>query len=204
METKEKVEPTQETKVLETENKDNGFSSLPEETQKEIKNLREENAKRRVGNKEEKDELIRLRELETNVKEQKEKKLEEEGKIKELLEIKDKELEALKPIKDLNIKYEETFKKQLEEELKGLSDNMVAMVNGAGQNYAEKLAYAKTVKSEMSVSKNSPGFEAPGTSYTGGDHKIAINEIRNEKDMIKKAEMLFQLKNKNKQIYNQI
>ena len=67
------------------------------------------------------------------------------------------------------------------------------MVNDAGKNYAEKLELAKNIKSEISVGKNSPGFEAPGTSYTGGDHKSVLDQYNIETDMTKKAKMLFDL-----------
>ena len=196
----EKVEPTQvdtqavePTKVLTEQDKD-----------QIIRELRDENAKRRVNSKEVDTELARLRELEQQVKEQTTKKLEEEGKFKELLLEREKELEALKPLKELTEKYESSFKAQFEEELKGLSETMTEMINKAGGNYAEKLDFAKKLKSEMGVKSNSPGAEAPGTSYTGGDSKALLESIRTEKDMVKKSEMIYELKSKNPQLYNQL
>jgi hypothetical protein len=77
-------------------------SNLPEDIQREIFELHRENASRRRRSKELESELANINE---SLKKQDEDKLKEQGKLKEFLDKKEKELSELKNVKNENETY---------------------------------------------------------------------------------------------------
>jgi chromosome segregation ATPase len=99
-----------------------GLAHLAEEDKKMILSLREEAAAKRVRAKELESELETIKSEQQKIKEQ---KLKEDGKLQELLEQKELELQELSGIKSKVEKYESYFKEQLDVALEELTETEV-------------------------------------------------------------------------------
>jgi hypothetical protein len=120
-----------------------------------------------------------------------EKKLEEEGKFKELLEAKEKRLSELEGVNEKLQRHEERAKKKIEEVIKELPDSFKNLILKFDGDLDEKLSYAEELKKELGKKTSSPASERPGG---GAAPEITIDMINNEKDIVKKMEMMTILK----------
>lgn len=142
-----------------------------------------------------------LQDLQTKMNSEYEKKLAEDGKLKEALDLKDKRLKELEMAQEKLLKYEEKATLNLKEILKKMPESIQKLIEGFNGDLSEKLQYAEQLKLEFTKKNNSIGSERPG-----GNVNIDINldDIKKEKDNVKKAEMMFALKQKDPQAYQRL
>lgn len=132
-----------------------GLDGLPpEEYIKIIKELRHENATARVRNAETEK---RLAEIEKQAEAERQSKLAEEGKIKELAESYKKELDNLAPVRELAGDAEKYFTARLEEKVKGLTDVEREMIEQSKASLPQRLDLVEKLLSQKTVLQNSPG-----------------------------------------------
>lgn len=176
-----------------------------EETDAYINKIQDENAKHRIKSKELDDQLKAGNEAKEALKKIEETKLAEEGKYKELLEAKDKELDEYKVDKSLLDKYEAVFKIDLENELKGLGESTVKMITDSGKPIADQLEMAREIRKENGLNTNSPASAKAGGSLSDSKGEEAIlKEYHEERDHLKKLNMLEEIKTKMPHVYEKI
>ena len=116
----------------------------------------------------------RFDELEAERKKNEDAKLLEEGKYKDLLESKEKELTELQGAAEERDGYREFFEKKLESTLEGLTDLQKKAVNGFNGTISEKLEMAEEFKGTVSTpSASSPGSSRPSAN---NDYNFDISE----------------------------
>jgi hypothetical protein len=177
------------------------FNSLTKEAQDEITKLRTENAAHRTSQKGADEELEDLRKKNEEYEAEKKKQAEEQGKFKELHETAQKELEAVKPVKKRMKELEASFAAELAIEMKTLPEELASIVNDANVPVEKKLDMARKLKGAKTPPKDSPGNERPGAGNATEAEGKLLEEIKNEKDMEKKAAKLTDLKKKNPALY---
>jgi len=153
-EIEEVVETTEEKEVEHP-----GLSHLSEEDKSAIIALRKENADKRVKAKAAIEELEQLKE-EKRLND--EAKMLEDGKLKELLESKDKELKSLKPLEDKVTSYEGYFIAQLEEVMKELPETQRELISSTDMDVAKKLEWSQKLIKEVNGLKPIPDSVRPG------------------------------------------
>lgn len=192
-----KAEP--ETK--ETESK---HSVDPVELQKKIEELLNENASRRIKNKELNDQLGEFATLKEQIEANKKKELEEQGKYKELLEDRETKLKEMLPLADKVKKYEEVLSKDLEKEIETLPETLKKMISESGKDKAEQLEMARSLRAELGQSTSSPGTERPGGDVATQDVQSLVDKYRVETDMNIKMGMLYDIKAKFPEVYKKL
>jgi chromosome segregation ATPase len=176
-----------EPEVKEETKEHEGLTHLSEEDKNKILRLRRESADRRTQIKELKEELNTIK---TKTQKQEEDKLIEDGKLKELLDEKQKQLDELSGIKDENDKLKTHFEKQLEAATNKLSKEQQELINDSGWDVAKKLEWAlrfsdKTLSKNDSPDAKRPGGEQPESvdlsEYKGpeGRKKLAMLKFTN-------------------------
>lgn len=197
---KEKVEESKKT------DSDNGhgewFNSLPKEAQEEIVKLRNESAKFRTRSNENTEKLQKLEEMEKNFKEEKEKKMQEEGKLKELLGEKNKEIETLKPEAEKSKGYAEFFTEMLDNELKGLDEKYIKLIQSANVDIKEKYEMAKQFRIDINKRGESPASNPPGGEFTMNES--LVDQYKKEKDINKKMDMLTEAEKRDPALYQKM
>lgn len=176
----------------------NTIDHLDDKTQAEIRKLREENAARRIKAKELEDKVAELDRIKAEYDKEKQRKLEEDGKLKEIIELKDKELQNFQGTKEKMEKYEKYFSDRLEAEMKGLTETQIEELNSYNLSVEEKLKWINNRKAEKGISVNSPSSERPGGGVK--DYAAVIKEYL-EGNLKKKSEILFNSKANDKTLY---
>lgn len=175
-----------------------------EETEAYINKIQDENARSRINNKELKENLKAGNDAIEALKKIEDGKLADEGKYKELLDAKDEELAEFKTDKTLLGQYEAVFQKNLDDELKGLGESTIKMINESGKSVVEKLEMTQAIKKEAGLNTNSPGGERPGAaSGTKGEDAI-LKEYNSETDKLKKVKLLKEIRIKMPELYKTI
>lgn len=161
---------------------------LTEKDKQVYEELRRENAKRRIRNKELEKEI---NDIQSKIKKQEENKLKEDGKLKELLEAKEKELEEMQPLKDELEQYKLLLSEQLEAELKKLPAKQRDLITESTLSQVEKIKWAKTLSESVRTQGDSPDSARPGgdvplpdiklSDYEGPEGRKKLIEIRNTK-----------------------
>ena len=129
-----------------------------------------------------------------------EKKLVDDGKLKELLTVKEKEIAALKAIEEKNKSYEGFFSKQLEEKLKTLSETQREMITDSGQDLAKKLEWADKLNAERGIGTDSPG----GTPSRKDSSLSLVQKFKDAKNTQERAAILFEAEKFDKAAYKEI
>ena len=128
-----------------------------------------------------------LTEFKTAQESAREQKLAEEGKYKELLEEKEKQLADLVPVKEKADNYDAYFEKRLEEAKEGLTEIQIKAVEGFNGSLADKVAMADEFKGVTPTRTSSPGAERPGSNtspkfnlddYLGSDGAEKLTKLR--------------------------
>jgi hypothetical protein len=204
---KEDTAKIEDQKIETQENEDvNEFDSLPEKTKEEIRKLRRESADRRIKTKELQTQLNELKEVKEQYEEDQKKKLEEDGKLKELVDMQSKEIEELKLIKEANAKYEAYFQDKLDQEIKGLGKETTELILSSDKTISDKLEAVRKIKAEINKNTNSPASVRIGNTDGNGNVNLEtmLSKIKNESDMKKKTKMIFEVKDKYPGLYEQI
>ena len=168
---------SEEQTLLETEVQEQNdhpeLSHLSDEDRNKVLSLRKEAADRRVKNKELTKELEAIK---SKIQKAEEDKLIEDGKLKELLDEKQKQLDDLLSIKDENDKLKTHFEKQLEAAMKKIGKEQRELLDDSGWDVAKKLEWALRF-SDNNLSKNdSPDAARPGGEQV--DKNIDLNEYK--------------------------
>ena len=192
-----KVEP-------ETTESETKHSTDPVELQRKIEELLNENASRRIKNKELNEQLGEYTKLKAEIEANKEKELSEQGKFKELLEDREKKLQELSPLADKVKKYEEVLSKDLEKEIDTLPETLKKMISESGKDKAEQLEMARSLRAELGQSTSSPGVERPGGDVMTQDVQSLVDKYRAETDMMVKMGMLAEIKAKFPEVYKKL
>jgi hypothetical protein len=150
---------TEETTEVVEKNDHPGLEGLDDATKTEIIKLRRESAERRVKAKEIQTELESLK---AEREAEKQRKMEEDGKLKELLDIKSKELEELQGVKKEKELYDSIFKEQLETAIGKLSTTQAELIAESGLSIGDKLKWANRLAQESTTKKDSPDSTRPG------------------------------------------
>ena len=157
----EKLETKEEKKeeeIITDEENDVTFDQLDEKSKKEIIKLRRESAEKRVKNK---DLQAQLDALNLKNKQEEEKKMAEDGRLKELLTNKEAEIESLKIEAAEKKLYEQTFTEQLDTILKKLPTSQRELIHESKMSLAEKVKWATRFESE-GVQTPGPDSRRPG------------------------------------------
>jgi len=180
------VEVKTETKQpeIEPENNHPGLSHLNEEDRKEILALRKEAADRRVKAKEIEQELNKMK---REQQKREEERLIEEGKIKELLDVKEKEIETLVPLREKVSNYEQYFQDQLEIAMGKLTETQKEFINDSDMTIEKKLKWAIKFSSEGLAPAAPPDSVRPGGKAP--TEKINISEYLGPVGRIKLVEL---------------
>jgi len=163
--------------------------------QKEIYKLHQENKDRRLKSKEVEKERD---ELQKKIKDNEDAQLKADGKLQELLDSKEKELEELRPIKEENEKNNEFFTTQLETALKKLPTTQVNLINESEMTTSKKLEWALKLGNESLSNVDSPDSKRPGGNAPMPD--INLDDYRGPEGRIK----LMKLRDVNPKLYEQI
>lgn len=127
-----------------------------------------------------------LSEFKTAQEKAREQKLVEDGKYKELLEEKEKQLSDLMGVKERADKYDAYFQSKLEKAKEGLSDVQAKLVEGFNGSLEEKLQMAEELQSSIPQRTSSPGAARPGSNdsprfdlkdYTGADGNAKLTKL---------------------------
>jgi len=161
----EKTETTTET----VEDKNPALAHLSDKDKAEYLKLRDEAAAKRIKNKELNDELETLR---TQIRKQTDEKLLEDGKLKELLDAKQTELDELLPIKEQYDEYNKYFEDQLEATLTTLAPGQKQLIEESGWNVSKKLSWAQKFKDEIVNIADGIGSKRPGPDVDVKDIKL--------------------------------
>ena len=168
-----------------------------EEQSDYIAKLKDENAKNRIKNAELKESSRAGNDAIETLKKIEETKLADEGKYKEILEAKDKELSEMKVDKELLDKYEIVFKKDLDDEIKGLGESTVKMILESGKPVADQLEMARAIRKESGLNSNSPASQKAGGGLSDSNGEDAITkEYNEERDPLKRANLYMEIKEK--------
>jgi hypothetical protein len=175
------IEQRQET----TEDKHQALSHLDDVTRNEILSLRNEAKERRLKSKELQKQLDEMKAVQDKANEQ---KLIDEGKIKELLEERTKELDSLKPLVEKVQTYEQQFETQLEAVVSKLSSEQQDLIKESGLPLTKKLNLANSLIKQVDVKPNGPDSKRPGgeinvddvnlDDYKGKEGRIKLSQIR--------------------------
>ena len=179
-----------------------GIKLDPARAAADIRKLRAEAASK--INNGSRDEYKRLQEREKIALEQEQAQLVEQGKYKELLETQKTEMETLRGHKEQNDKYNEYFEAQLEEAKKGLSEDLIGVVDSFTGSASDKLSMIGKLKAGMGQTPNALGSDRPASGATGGDVSSLVKQYNDETDMIKKSAMLFELKGRGDAIAKEV
>ena len=150
-----------------------GLSHLNEDDRQLVLSLRKEASDKRVKNKELAKELEAVR---TQIQENKEQKMREDGKLQELLTEKEKELEDLLKVKEENETLKQHFEKQLEAATQKLSKEQQELINESGWDIAKKLEWALRFTEKGQSQTESPDAKRPGGEQP--DKNIDLNEYQ--------------------------
>lgn len=193
----EKPEVKKEPEVKEPETKEPETKEPEKYTseQKEIYKLHQENKERRLKAKELQEEIDKLS---AQKKADEEAKLKEDGKLQELLDAKEKELEELKPLKEENEKNTEFFTTQLETALKKLPATQIDLINESEMPISKKLEWALKLGNESLSHVDSPDSRRPGGDVP--DPNINLDDYKGPEGRKK----LLKLRDSNKRLYEQI
>ena len=150
----------------------------PSKTETELLRLRAENKERRIkegelsGN---------LKKIEDDKLIEQEKKLIEEGKFKELLEVSNKKIEDLTlqvtSLSDVKTKYdgiESRNKEILLTELEGLDQDMAELITNSTMETVDKIAKARKFKDQAKVIKTNPANQIANRTDTNDDTLTAL------------------------------
>jgi chromosome segregation ATPase len=192
---------TQAEPVIEEKPEAKKYSDNPLELQAKIEELLNENASRRVKNKELNEELGDLRKLREELEARKTAEMAEQGKYKELLEEREKKLAELSPLPEKVTKYEQVFKGQLEAEIKDLPETLSKLILDSGKDVAEQLEMARSLKAELGKSTSSPGAERPGGDVMTQDVSQLVDKYKKETDIMKRSVMLQEIKLKMPEVW---
>ena len=76
------------------------------------------------------------------------------------------------------------------------------MISNSGKNTIAKIDMAIAIKAEKGISVDSPGAQRVGGNHGEGDGNQLLQEIHAEKSMVKKAQMLSDLKSLRRDLWN--
>lgn len=172
------------------------FNSLPEDARNEISRLREENKRNRISKDEVEKERDEAAKKAADYDAMLKKQAEEQGKYKELYEKQVPELEAKKELEKRVKILEETFKVQLDEELKAIPEKLQAIIKESGKPIEKMLEMTREIKATIAHEPNSPASERPG-----GGQPMNMDEW--EKIYRDKPKLL-ELRDSNKNLYDKI
>jgi DNA repair exonuclease SbcCD ATPase subunit len=171
---KEGVQPQGAVATAEKPKTDSLPEHYTEEDKQFIRELRKEAAEKRVKAKTVEDELNTLK---AEIAKQEENKLKEQGRLQELLEKKESELERLTSIEEENNGYKQYFEEQLEEALKDLTEVQKGILEDSNMDVQKKLKWAREMNKEGSgqvlPSPDSvrPGGKAPSEKINMADYE---------------------------------
>ena len=186
-----KTETTTET----VEEQNPALAHLSDKDKAEYLKLRDESAARRIKNRELNEELERLK---SEISKQTEQKMLEDGKLKELLDTKQKELDELNPIREKFELYENYFTDQLEAILTTLTPGQRQLIDESGWDVAKKLSTAEMFRKEIVNIADGIGSKRPGPDVDVKD--IKLEDYQGVEGRAK----LIRLKNDNPKLYEQI
>ena len=135
----------------------------------------------------------RLASVEQKEQEEREKKMQEEGKLKELLEEKEKKIADLSKLEERLKAQDEYFNKRLEDVTSGLDETQKALIEGYSGDVAQKLELAQKLAGSSTAQPIASG-------RAGGS---AVNEADLDKSKYSIAE-LTAMRYDNPKQYNQI
>jgi hypothetical protein len=141
--------------------------TLPD-AEKMILQLRAENASRRLKEKETSERLKLLSELEEKARKSEEERMANDGKLKELLDLKEKEINDLKPLKDYHAKSETYFGGKLEAAMKSLTEAEREVIGQIPGSSVDRLAAAEKLISARGGASNDDLGGRPGQSTLTG------------------------------------
>lgn len=176
-------------------------SPYSEKAQAEIYRLNRENAARRIKAKELQQQLD---EINAQASKQEDARMVEEGKLKEVLDKREKELESLRSVKSENEAYKAHFEKMLEDKLSTIDQQKADLITKSNMTLKEKVEMASMLSQESKALEQSnspdstrPGGEVPSEpidldQYTGPQGRS--NLIRLQVSNPKKYQQVLELK----------
>ncbi len=183
-----------DTEEIKTEEIKKGIDRFSEESQTYIKELREESKTAR----------LKLKEIEDKNADAVKLKLVEDGKLQELIEAQNTELETYKGIKETNDKNNEYFNKILETEVDGLSESIKEMILSSDKLTVEKIEMAKKIKSEQGTKSSSIGSESIGSITTTVQDDSVAKEFRDLKTSKERSAYMMQLEATNPELLKKL
>ena len=142
-----------------------GMQTEPDKVLDYVLSLREDTKKYRLDAKS-KDE--QLKKFHDEQEAQKNLKLQEDGKLQELVDKQNQDLENFSKVKELNEQYEARFQKEYEEKKKNLSEPAIKMIDERGTSYIDKLTLADSFLAEAGKSTDSLFSERAGANHNQG------------------------------------
>lgn len=140
----------------------------------------------------------KLRLFEADKKAAEEAKLQEEGKYKELLEAKEKELAELQSATEERDSYRAYFEAKLEKAKEGLTDLQIKAVDGFNGSLSDKVAMAEEFKGTTERPTSSPGASRPGS--TSPNQEFDVKDYMGKEGILK----LNKLYHDNKELYDAV
>jgi DNA repair exonuclease SbcCD ATPase subunit len=188
---------TPNTETVETEKKT--IDNFDPEAQRVIRELRDENAKRRNNEKTLKSQIEEFNQLKSELDAQKEAKLKEDGKLQELITEKEKQIQGYEPKLKTLQQMEDFIQKELDARMAGLKEEDREWVNNLSVSLVEKFDAAKRLSSNTGKPLDSPGSERPGGTHENA--KEIFKSLDEEKDINKRSALLSELEKKSPQLY---
>lgn len=133
----------------------------------------------------------KLTAYEVEQEKQRQDKMAEDGKLKELIEEKEKEIERLRQAELKAVKYDDFFKTQLDEAMGKLDDIQKKLIEGYNGDVSEKLQIAKSLINEAPKPAIAAGRAGGAPSVELDPSKYSTAE-------------LFKMKHENPQLFKQI